>query len=91
MNGLKAAYAEVLERFIRNGSIAPGNWTSSETFADPEIFRQNITSRGYYIYSTPVAQQSAPEREARKAPLIQIAIKRAGAIHTSDVLVNINA
>lgn len=90
MNGLKNAYAQVCERFIRNGSIAAGSWTSSETFGDPEIFKENILDRGYYIYSLPIVQQDAAERELRKAPLVQIAIKRAGAIQTSDVLVVVN-
>lgn len=90
LNGLKAAYGNVLERFVRNGSIAAGSWTSSETFGDPEIFKQNILESGYYIYSIPITLQSAVEREAREAPLIQIAIKRAGAIHTSDVIVLVN-
>jgi len=90
MNGLKNAYAQVCERFLRNGCMAPGSWTSSETFGDPVIFANNILTRGYYIYSLPIVQQSAVEREARKAPLVQIAIKRAGAIHTSDVIVLVN-
>lgn len=90
MNGLKSAYSLVCERFVRNGCVAPGSWTSSERFGDPEVFDNNILTRGYYIYSLPIVQQSSVEREARKAPLCQIAIKRAGAIHTSDVLVVIN-
>lgn len=90
LNGLKAAYANICERFRRNGCIAPGSWTSSETFGDPEIFRNNVLEAGYYTYSLPIVQQSSVEREARKAPLIQIAIKRAGAIHTSDVIVLVN-
>lgn len=90
MNGLKNAYSQVCQRFLRNGCVAPGSWTSSETFGDPEIFRNNILTRGYYVYSLPIVQQSAVEREARSAPLVQIAIKRAGAIHTSDVIVLVN-
>ena len=90
MNGLKSAYSQVLERFIRNGCLAPGSWTSSETFGDPQIFKNNVLTRGYYIYSLPIVQQSASEREQRKAPLVQIAVKRAGAIHTSDVIVLVN-
>jgi hypothetical protein len=90
MNGLKGAYRQVLERFITNGSIAPGSWTSSERFGDPELFDENILANGYYIYSLPIAEQNASEREQRIAPLIQIAIKRAGAIHSSDVIVVVN-
>lgn len=90
MSGLKAAYANVCVRYIANGSIAPGEWNSSETFGDPQTFRNNIRNFGYYIYSLPIVQQDQAERELRKAPLVQIAIKRAGAIHTSDVIVIIN-
>lgn len=90
MNGLINAYAQVLQRFVLNGTIAPGTWTSSETFGNPEIFRQNIQQYGYYIYSIPISQQDPVERAQRKAPLVQIAIKRAGAIHTSAVIVIIN-
>jgi hypothetical protein len=52
---------------------------------------RNIEEVGYYIYSLPVNQQAQTEREERKAPLIQIALKEAGAIHSSNVLVYINA
>lgn len=90
MNGLKSAYGQTMQRFVTNGVVAPGSWTSSETFGDPETFKQNISDRGYYIYSLPVAQQSSADRDARKAPLVQIAVKRAGAIHSSDVIVLIN-
>ncbi len=90
MNGLKSAYATVVERFIRNGCVAAGSWTSSETFGDPETFKNNILNRGYYIYSLPIVQQNAADREQRIAPLVQIAVKRAGAIHHSDVIVLIN-
>lgn len=90
LEGLKDAYARALERFIINKCIAAGSWTSSETFGDPETFHQNILNKGYYIFSIPITQQSAVEREAREAPLIQIAVKRAGAIHSSDVIVLVN-
>lgn len=90
MNGLKSTYAGVLDKFVRNSCIAAGSWTSSETFGDPLLFKQNILNQGYYIYSLPIVLQDSAEREIRKAPLVQIAIKRAGAIHTSDVIVLIN-
>lgn len=90
MNGLKACYAGIMQQFIRNGELAPGQWTSSETFGDPVIFNNNITANGYYIYSLPVAQQNAADRDARIAPLVQIAAKRAGAIHKGNVIVIVN-
>lgn len=91
MTGLKNSYAQVCQQFVRNGCEAPGQWNSSETFGDPVIFNNNITNNGYYVYSQPVAQQNVVDRDARKAPLVQIAIKRAGAIQSSNVIVIVNA
>lgn len=87
MDGLKGAYEVVLQRAVANGVIGVGlTWNSAETFGNPEDLKRNITDTGYYIYSLPIAQQSQVDREARKAPLVQIAIKFAGAIHKSDVI-----
>lgn len=90
MNGLKNAYAQVCAQFVRCGVLAPGSWTSSETFGDPEIFKNNVLAVGYYVYSLPIVQQNSVDREDRIAPLVQIAVKRAGAIHHSDVIVLVN-
>lgn len=90
MNGLKAALALVMDQFVNNGVLAPGAWNSPETFGDPKTFLNNITQKGYYIFSFPVAQQSAAQRNARVAPLIQIAAKRAGAIQQANIIVVIN-
>lgn len=87
MTGLKSAYAEVCERFVNNGTVAPGSWNTAIPFGNPELFRENIEKTGYYIYSIPIAQQSQVDREARKAPVCQIALKLAGAIHFSNVIV----
>jgi len=89
MTGLKNAYAQVCEQAIRNGVIGAGAWNGSIPFGDSEDFVRNISERGYYIYSIPVALQDQTEREARKAPLIQIALKFSGAFHFSDVIVTI--
>lgn len=87
MSGLKSVCANVCERFVTNGFFGKGNtWNSSEKFGDPEDFDRCINELGYYIYSIPIAQQAQSEREARIAPLIQIAAKSVGAIH----IVNIN-
>lgn len=91
MDGLKGAYREVCEAGITNQYGAPGRWTSSTTFGNQTDFLQNIEQRGYYIYSLPISKQSQTDRAARKAPLVQIAFKEAGAIHSSQVIVNVNA
>lgn len=90
VGGLKGAYRKVLEQAITNQYLAPGSWTSPDTFGVLEDFHRNIQDRGYYIYSLPVSLQSSADREDRKAPLIQIAAKSAGAIHSSNVIVYIN-
>lgn len=90
MSGLKSEYMDVCSKAVINGFIAPGKWNSPDTFGDPMIFKSNILSLGYYVYSNPVADQSQEDREERKAPLCQIAIKAAGAIHSTNVIININ-
>ena len=90
MDVLKGAYREVCIASVTNGMAAPGSWTSPDTFGNPEDFRRNIAEQGYYIFSQPITQQSSVDREARKAPLVQIALKLAGAVHSSDVIININ-
>jgi hypothetical protein len=87
LDGLKSAYGRVCEQAVINGIAAGGEWNSSETFGDPETFKRNVLEKGYYIYSLPITQQSQADRNVRKAPLIQIAVKRAGAFHSSDVIV----
>lgn len=90
MTTLKSFYTEVCVRGVNNGFIAPGSWTSSDTFGDPTTFKNSIASFGYYVYSLPVSQQTQADREERKAPLVQIAVKAAGAIHSTNILININ-
>ncbi len=90
MVGLKNAYRQSCEQGKSNEYIAPGVWTSPDTFGNQADFLQNILEQGYYIYSTPIASQSNADRQARKAPLVQIAIKEAGAIHSSDVIIYVN-
>ena len=94
MTGLKNAYETSLSQGVRNGFIGTGiGWGDDVPvpFGNPEDFRRNILEKGYYIYSIPISQQSQADREERKAPLIQIAVKTAGAIHSSNVIVNIAA
>lgn len=90
MTGLKNAYEQRCQQGVKNGVIAPGKWNDSIPFGDdPEDFQRNIEEKGYYIYSIPVAEQNQAEREQRVAPVIQIAIKMAGAIHSSNVIIQV--
>lgn len=89
MTGLKNAYEQRCIQGIRNGFISAGKWNDSIPFGNSEDFIRNIEEVGYYIYSLPISQQSQAEREERIAPLVQIAIKLAGAFHKSNVIVNV--
>lgn len=91
MDGLKGAYREICLTAVSNAYVAPGRWTSPNTFGIQGDLLRNIAEFGYYIYSTPISAQLQVDREDRKAPLVQIAIKEAGAIHSSNVLVYVNA
>jgi hypothetical protein len=91
MNILKGAYRKVLEQSVSNQYCAPGEWNSPVTFGNQADLVANIAQRGYYIYSSPVASQLPSVRASRQAPLIQIALKVAGAIHSSTVIVTVNA
>ena len=90
MTGLRDAYAQICEQARRAGVLAGGSWTSPDTFGDPESLRRNVADIGYYLYSQPIAQQPTADRADRKAPVVQIAAKLAGAIHSSNVIVNVN-
>ena len=90
MTGLKDSYAHVCEQAKTCGVVAGGSWTAPDTFGDPESLRRNVADIGYYLYSQPVSQQAQADREARQAPVVQVAVKLAGAVHSSSVIVNVN-
>lgn len=75
----------VCQQAVANGYLAPGTWTATDTFGNTVAFLQNITNFGYYIYFAPITSQSIAARSNRQAPLVQIAIKEAGAIQSSII------
>jgi hypothetical protein len=72
---------------VVNGYVAPGQWNAAGFGI---LQTGEYLDKGFYVYAPPMATQPQPDREARKSPLIQIAVKLAGAIHTVDVLINVN-
>lgn len=72
---------------VRNGLFAPGVWNAS---GFGNLNQGDTLTKGYYAYALPMALQSVADRGARKAPVIQVALKLAGAIHHSDILLNVN-
>ncbi len=72
---------------VNNGLVAPGIWNAP---GFGQLKQGDALNTGYYIYAPPVATQSQADREERKSVPIQIAAKLAGAIHSTNVLVNVN-
>lgn len=88
MSGLKSAYRAICEQAKTAGVLAPGAWTGAVPAGVPQaLFLSNIANVGYFVFSQPVALQNQAARNARQAPLVQIAAKLAGAIQSSNVLV----
>ncbi len=86
--GLADAYKGVCVQAVAAGVIAPGAWAGEVPAGFPQQkFLQNIASQGFYIYTAPVSSQTTAARAARQAPLIQVAAKLAGAVQSSQVLV----
>ena len=77
-------------QFVRAGVFAPGTWSSPDTFGDLTTFKRGISNNGFYWLAGSLAAQAQNSREARESPVLQGAAKLAGAIHSIDVLVNVN-
>lgn len=82
---LMAAVEKVCLEGVSNGLLAPGIW-SGDPFGKLNV-GQRLES-GYYVWADSVDNASSSDRENRKAPPIQVALKLAGAIHSVDVIVN---
>jgi hypothetical protein len=76
-----------LSQGVSNGLMAPGMWNAPGfgTLQDGDYL-----AKGWFSYANNVDDQDQVDREQRIAPLIQIAAKLAGAVHKSDVLINVN-
>ncbi len=91
VNILVNAVLGVLNQGVINGMIAAGEWNSPDTFGVYEDFMRNIRTLGYYVYFTPIAEQSQADREARKCPVISVAVKQAGAIEHANIIIYVEA
>jgi hypothetical protein len=74
-------------QYAGNGWLGSGTWLA-QGFGT--LKTNDLLTLGYYVYAPSVLTQSAADRAARKAPLMQIAAKCANAIHTSEVVVYVN-
>ena len=87
MGVLIAAAAGACQLAVNNAYAAPGQWNS--TGFGTLAYGQNLPA-GYYIWAPPMATQSEAVRQTRAAPLMQIALKNAGALQSSAIVLNIN-
>ena len=91
MEIISKAIRSVCNQAVTNGYIAPGTWNSADTFGNQSDFFRNINEFGYYIYHQPISEQSQTERESRISPLVQIAAKESGAIHSASIIITIES
>ena len=76
-----------LTQGVTNGLIAPGVWNAPGFGL---LYDGAYLGKGWYSYADSVDNQDQSIREQRIAPLIQIAVKLAGAVHFASVLINVN-
>lgn len=88
---ITAAIKDVMKQAVTNGYLAPGVWNSSDTFGNQEDFLRNIEEFGYYIWHQPVGEQTQTQRETRKSVPYMVAGKESGAVHSSNVLIYLEA
>lgn len=77
----------VCSQGVINGLLAPGVW-NTQGFGS--LNQGDYLPKGFYVYAASVNTQLSADRAARKSPPIQVAAKLAGAIHTVDVIINVN-
>lgn len=87
MHQIVTRIEKVCGRAVNNGLLAPGVW---DVQGFGQIKDGDFLPKGYYVYAPLVSTQSAADRAARKSVPIQVAAKLAGAVHSSNILVNVN-
>ena len=87
MNILATVCKRVCEEGQFNGLIADSGQWNADGFGQ---LQTGDIIPGFYIFFQNINMQPQSEREQRKATPIQIAVKLAGAIHSVDVIVDVN-
>lgn len=90
VNQLVAQAEKTSRGFVRAGVFAPGTWSSPDSFGNIDTFNRNIEQFGFYWLAGLLKDQPQSDRQARKSPVLQGAVKNAGAIHSVDVIINFN-
>jgi len=87
MTTLMNAVAGCCQTAVNVGFLAPGIWTGANILA---LKNGDMLPLGYLVQTTPMAEQSQADREARKSTPILVSIKEAGAIHSITVGITVN-
>lgn len=88
--GIEDDAEKTCAQFVRANVFGPGTWTLPDYFGDYNQFIDAIAENGYYVLAGDLADQSTADRQARKSPVIQIAIKNVGAVHSEDLIISFN-
>lgn len=75
-----------MNQALTNGLVAPGIWNGGDI---GQVTSGDMLTKGYYVYAPAITVQAQSDREARKAPVIQVACKLAGAVHFADIEINV--
>lgn len=90
VNKLVATAEKTSRGFVRANVFGPGTWSSPDSFGNIDTFNRNIEQFGFYWLAGLLKDQPQADRAARKSPVLQGAVKNAGAIHSVDIIVNFN-
>lgn len=90
VNQLVAQNEKTTRGFVRAGVFAPGTWSIPDSFGNIDTFNRNIEQFGFYVLAGLLKDQPQVDRQQRKSPVVQIAVKNAGAIHSADIIINFN-
>jgi len=90
LNTLLDGLEKTSQGYVKAGVFAPGTWTLPDRFGDVDTFNRNIEEKGYYWFALPLSEQPQSERVERKTPVLQNAVKNAGAFHSANIIITWN-
>lgn len=90
VNQLVDQAEKTTREFVRAGVFAPGTWSLSDFFGNRDTFMRSIEQNGFYWLAGLLSEQSQADRQQRKSPVLQCAVKNAGAIHSVETIILFN-
>lgn len=87
MSIIGATVSAALQQAVTNQYLAPGVWNTN---GFGTLSQGDFLPLGYYVYIPAVALQSQTLRAQRQSVVFQVAAKEAGAVHSSNILINVN-